>query len=155
MSFAFRLAPVLRYRKRTEDSRASVLAVAVRSHAAAAERQAALVHEIAACRDAIRIAGARSATGFEIQCLDEAATAATNEAAAAAAELTHTGARVEAAREDLMRASRDRRSLERLQEMKRVEYAQLRTDAERALLDELGGVRDPARRAAAQREASR
>ena len=141
MSPAFRLAAVLRYRERAEETRALVLAVALRAQAAAAERHAALVREIGACRDALRIAGARGATGQEIRDLDDAAAAAARESQIAAAELGQMGERVDAARQDLLRAARDRRALERLRGIERDAYGHLRARAEQALLDELGGLR--------------
>jgi flagellar export protein FliJ len=79
----------------------------------------------------------------------------THEAEAAAGELAQAGARVEAARDDLLRAARDRRSLERLRELERAAFTRVQAGAERAVLDELGGVRDVFRRSAEQREAAR
>lgn len=150
MAKPFRLDPVLRQKKRVEDERASRLAAAARSRDAAARRVDELTAETAALTDALATAGQEGASGAELSTQAEVAERSSRWAKAAAVQLTAEQAEVEQRRLALVRASQDRRLLERLREIRREEAARRGRRLEQGELDDLASVNQLWRRADAE-----
>ncbi len=114
MAFRFRLDPVLHHRERIEDERAVALSEASRRWEAIARLLDTLRAQAAAAREQLAEAGTRGSTGGELRKIAEVVAACHRRAVIVAGELTAAQAQLEAARERLVAASRDRRVLERL-----------------------------------------
>lgn len=140
MAFRFRLAPVLRLRKRVEDVRKLGLAAAARERDAAARRREALARHTATCRDTLFVTGQDGATGGALRSLADAVDESSRWTAVAADRLATEESRVVAARDDLTKAALERRTIERLAEIGRALYEQESREAEQRQLDDLASV---------------
>lgn len=151
MAFHFRLAPLLRHRKRAEEEGTLALAWALRRRDAAAGRLAALRHETQTGREALAEAVAHGITATELRGMAEAIAALSRGAMRAEGELVAERTRAEQARVDLVRAAQERRLLERLETIQRDGYRRrLATEAQRQL-DDVASVHRLWQRTAATR----
>lgn len=137
MAFRFRLAPILRYRKRCEDEHALGLARALRRREAAERELVMRRREIEAGREALVAAGVGGAPGMALHLLADTVARASRWAAAAGNRLAGEQARVDRARQDLVEASRGRRILERLETTQRGLYRRRDESREQRQLDDV------------------
>jgi flagellar export protein FliJ len=140
VGFRFRLAPVLRHRERLEDERELALADAIRRHGACAVRLADLEGGIVGAGQALTTAGLRGTTGFELSTLAAHVVVVRQLAAGAARDLAAAAACIEQARAALVQSARDRRTLERLEELQRAAHEARQGEALRRDLDDIGSV---------------
>lgn len=140
MAFRFRLAPVLRLRKRVEDARKLGLAAAARTRDTAARRRDELERHTATCRDTLFVTGQEGATGGALRSLADAVDASSRWTAAAGERLASEESRVVAAREDLTKAAQERRTIERLGEIGRALWERESREVEQRQLDDLASV---------------
>lgn len=140
MAFRFRLAPVLRLRKRVEDVRKLGLAAAARTRDAAARRRGELERHTATCRDTLFVTGRAGATGGALRSLADAVDASSRWTAAAGERLASEESRVVAARKDLTKAAQERRTIERLGEIGRALWERESRGVEQRQLDDLAAV---------------
>lgn len=140
MAFTFRLAPVLRLRKRIEDVKKLGLAAAARTRDAAARRRDELARHTVTCRDTLFGAGQQGATGAALRVLADAVDASSRWTAVAAERVLTEESRVVAARDDLTKAARERRTIERLGEIGRALWEQELRETEQRQLDDLASV---------------
>jgi flagellar export protein FliJ len=140
MAFRFRLASVLRLRKRVEDVHKLGLAAAARQRDAAARGRAALVRHTATCRDGLFLAGQAGSTGGTLRALADAVDESSRWTAVAADRLAVEESHVVEARADLTKAAQERRTIERLGEIGRALYDQQSRETEQRQLDDLASV---------------
>jgi flagellar export protein FliJ len=140
MAFRFRLAPVLRYRKRLEDTAALELARAEQQHEAVRVRLVQLRAEEAACRRDLGLTAERGATGMELDGLARAVESLRSRSLRGEAALAGERQRVEEAHRALVDASRARRILERLEDAARAAHARRIELIERRQTDDIGTV---------------
>jgi flagellar export protein FliJ len=117
--FVFRLASVLRHRRRTEDAHAREVRQAIDRHQSAAARQAAIEHATRAARAALAASAAGGLSGAALGTFAEGVRDLTGRARVAVALTAAEAACVEERRVELVGAARARRALERLEEMRR------------------------------------
>lgn len=117
--FIFRLAPVLRHRRRTEDARAREMRRATERLESARVRQNGLERETEAARAALAVEAVTGITGSALRMRADGVRDAISRACAAAAVTTTEAARVEERRAELVEAARARRILERLEDVRR------------------------------------
>ena len=138
---ASRLTPVLRLRKRVEESRAIALAVAVRDCAAATRTLQALRAQAELSRRAVitaLLSGATvSDTWADAELARRTAAAATRQAARVAEE----EARVMAARAQVVNAAQERRAVERVLELREDERRHAAGVSEQHRLDDVATTR--------------
>jgi flagellar FliJ protein len=115
MAYRFRLDPVLRHRRRLEDLRAQDLARAHQSLEAVREQFTALASEAIASRHALGDAAERGIAAAELSQMARDIEILHAESARCAARVSAEGERVDAAREELIKAAQGRQILERLE----------------------------------------
>ena len=128
--FSFRLARVLRHRRRLEDARALAVREAIDRHETARAREATLERAAEQARETLRTDCAAGTTGAALRLTADGVTDLHGRARAAAILTAAEAARVEEKRVELVDAARARRALERLEEMQRAAWQaeRLRTD---------------------------
>ena len=152
-AFAFRLEPVLRARRWTEDEKVLALSRALMRRAATIERLRALQREAAVCQRALTETAGEGATGALLSRLARAVESLAQEEAATVSLLHAEDSQVERARADLIEAARGRKVLERLKERQHDSHRQWVEAASRRQADDLasahhlwtGSVPSPAR----------
>jgi flagellar export protein FliJ len=140
VGFRFRLAPVLRHRERVEDERELALADAVRHHAATAGRLADREQERVSAGRALLAAGLRGTTGGELGTLAAHVALARARVAGAAREVAAAATAFDVARAALVQSARERRTLERLEELQRAAHEAREAGSLRRDLDDIGSV---------------
>lgn len=140
MGFRFRLAAVLRHRRRVEEIRALALAGTRRQHGATAARLAAVEDALASGRGALLDAGRRGTTGAELARLADGVATERRRALATADRLRADEAAVETARADLVVAARDHRLVQRLEQLGRARHRAALDAAARRELDDIAGA---------------
>jgi flagellar export protein FliJ len=120
--FAFRLARVLRHRRRLEDARALAVRQAIERHESARARQLSV--EVAAehARAALSADCASGVTGAALRMHAESVRDLHGRARAAAILTAAEATRVEERRAELVDAAQARRALERLEEIQRAAW---------------------------------
>ena len=139
--FAFRLARVLRHRKRLEDSRALAVREAIDRHEAARAREATLEHAAEQARVALSADCAAGVSGAALRLSADGAHDLHGRARAAAILTSAEAARVEARRAELVDAARARRALERLEEMQRAAWQAHRIRFDQRVTDDIATTR--------------
>jgi flagellar protein FliJ len=121
-AFVFRLTRLLRHRRRVEDQRALAVRRAIEQHEAARAREVSLERAATHAHDALNAECAAGLTGASLRLhadgVRDLRGRASTAAIAAAAEAT----RVEERRAELIEAARQRRALERLEEIQRAAW---------------------------------
>jgi len=137
MLFRFRLAPVLRHRKRLEDAAALDLAHAQRRLEAISRQLTRTRDEMAARTRALAARAARGTTGMELERLARDVQTLGSWSEISTAEITEQHGRTRQARESLIEASRARQVLERLEETQRSAHARELDVMERRQMDDV------------------
>jgi flagellar export protein FliJ len=153
MAFRFRLAPLLRHRARLEDERALALARAVERREHAAQRLAVLCVETVRVRAALIGAATAGSTGADLCLLAEAVGASARRTAVAGQAVLADDFRVAGARAELVRATRDRRMLERFESQQREARDRVLVARTQRELDDIASIYGLRRRREAARHA--
>jgi flagellar FliJ protein len=138
--FTFRLQSVLRLRQRAEEHQALALASATHALIEAERVLDAERRRLAGAHESLAVAGRSGAQGVEIQELAAAVDASASSVGVAREQRATAAARVEAARARLVEASRDRETLERLEEGQRAAAAKVVEGHERRTLDDMASI---------------
>ena len=123
MAFEFRLDPVLRHRRRLEETAAQRLADTEREMAARRARVVALVEDVRLHSALLADGAERGDTGAALAALGAGLEALHARVANAVAGVEAQQGEVDAARAQVVEATRARRALERLLETARAEHA--------------------------------
>jgi flagellar FliJ protein len=137
MLFRFRLAPVLRHRKRLEDAAALDLAQAQQRLEAISRQLTRTRDEMAARTRALAARAARGTTGMELEHLARDVQTLGLRSEISAAEAAEQRGRTQQARESLVEASRSRQVLERLEDSQRAAHARQLDVVERRQTDDV------------------
>ncbi len=140
MAFRFRLASVLRQKKRIEDQRALVLATAASRRDAVAAEHGDLRRQTETYRQALVAAATRGTTGVELRVMAESAHGAWRRARASADRLAVEASNVDVARRELVTAARERHVMEHLEEIHRADFAHRSRLTEQRQLDDLAAT---------------
>jgi flagellar export protein FliJ len=140
MPFRFHLDPVLRHRKRAEDTAARVLARARHQLDATAERLEALRRAADECRLALATAADQGSSGWELADRARDVEHLERHAERCVAELAAEQAQVDAARAALTEAARNRQVLERLEASERSAYARRLAKVEQRQTDDIAAA---------------
>jgi flagellar export protein FliJ len=140
-AFAFRLTRILRHRRRVEDARSLAVRQAIERHASARARQATL--EVAAdqARTALTTDCAAGLSAAALRVHADGVRDLHGRARAAAILTAAEAARVEARRAALVEAARERRALERLEEIQRTAWRADVARADQRTTDEIATTR--------------
>lgn len=136
MVFHFRLASVLRHRKRLEDAARLDLARANLRLEALSRRLARICDEMAARTLAIAASAERGARGMELGQMAADVQTLERWSSRAGAEAAEQRERVERGRQSLIEASRSRQAMERLEASQRAVHAREQEAAERRRADD-------------------
>jgi flagellar export protein FliJ len=135
--YRFRLEPILRHRRRLEDTAAMDLAAARQRAERIAARLVAIHDEAVEGRLALLEAAGRGSPGVQLRRLAGNVECLRSEAAAVAALLTTERSREEQARARLVQAAQNRRALELLAESQRAAHQREERIQERRAADDL------------------
>jgi flagellar FliJ protein len=140
-AFVFRLARILRHRRRIEDARALAVRRAIERHETARARQATL--EVAAERARAALTGdcAIGLSGASLRARADGVRDLHGRARAAAILTTAEASRAEERRAELVEAARERRALERLEEIQRAAWQAELTRADQRTTDDIATTR--------------
>jgi flagellar FliJ protein len=140
-AFVFRLARILRHRRRIEDARALAVRQAIERHETARARQATL--EVAAERARVALSGdcATGLSGASLRARADGVRDLHGRARAAAILTTAEASRVEERRTELVEAARERRALERLEEIQRAAWQAALRRADQRTTDDIATTR--------------
>jgi flagellar export protein FliJ len=139
--FAFRLARLLRHRRRIEDARALAVRQAIERHETARARQATLEAAASHARAALTGQCAGGVSGAWLRAHADTAGDLHGRARAAAILTAAEASRVEVCRTALIEAARDRRALERLEERQRAAWRTGLARAEQRTTDDIATTR--------------
>jgi flagellar export protein FliJ len=142
--FMFRLAPLLRRRRRTEDVCARELRRAIEQHQSAQADEAALARALAVAQASLAAETAAGLSGAALRTLAGAVDDLTTRVRTAAALTATEAAHVERRRTELVDAARARRTMERLEEMQREAWRAGIARAEQRIDDDLATTRQGA-----------
>ena len=139
--FAFRLARVLRHRRRLEDARALAVRQAIDRHETARARQATLEVAAAQARRALTHDCATGVDGAWLRLRADGVRDLHGRARAAAILTSAEAARIEERRAELVDAARARRVLERLEELQRGAWLAAHARADQRTIDDIATTR--------------
>lgn len=139
--FVFRLARLLRHRRRVEEARALALRHATQLRDAAHARQVTLEHAAAQARAVLNAHCTAGITGATLRLHAERVRDLQGRACAAETETAGETARVEERRAELVEAARDRKALERLEEMQRAAWHMAVARGDQRTTDEIATSR--------------
>ena len=140
-AFVFRLARLLRHRRRVEEARALALRHAIQHRDAARARQVTLEHAVAQARAVLNAHCTAGVTGASLRLQAEQVRDLQARAGAAETEASSETARVEERRAELVDAARDRKALERLEEIQRAAWHMALTRGDQRATDEIATSR--------------
>ena len=139
--FAFRLARILRHRRRLEDARALAVRQAIERHASARTRQASLERAAEQARDALNADFAAGGTGADLRAHADGVVDLHGRARAAAILTAAEATRIEERRAELIEAARARRALERLEEIQRAAWQAEAARTDQRITDDVATTR--------------
>ena len=140
MAFHFRLDQILRHRKRVEDAASLDLARTQQRLVAVKARLAMLSGEAAASTQALVVTAGQGSTGLELGRLARAIEGLHGQSARCAVEIAAQRERVDGAREELVKAARAYRILQRLEESARAAHASRIETLEQRQTDEMAST---------------
>jgi flagellar export protein FliJ len=139
--FAFRLARLLRHRRRVEEARALAVRGAIERHEAAVTRQGTLERAATQARTSLNAACATGLTAASLRLRAEEVRDLLGRARAAGAVAVAEAARVEERRAELIDAAQHRRALERLEGIQRAAWQAAMTREDQRVTDEIATSR--------------
>jgi flagellar export protein FliJ len=139
--FTFRLARILRHRRRTEDARARSVRQAIERHETARTRQAMLESAAELARGALTEHCSAGVAAALLRLHADGVRDLHGRARAAAILTAAEASRVEERRAELVEAARARRALERLEEMQRGAWQADSARADQRTTDEVATTR--------------
>ena len=139
--FAFRLARLLRHRRRIEDARALAVRQAIERHESARTRQMSLELAAEHARAGLNAECATGATGATLRAYADGVDDLHGRARAAAILTAAEASRIEERRAELVEAARARRALERLEEIQRAAWRAEIARADQRTTDDIATTR--------------
>ena len=140
-AFVFRLARILRHRRRIEDARALAVRQAIERHETARARQVTLELAAVHARATLTADCAAGLSGAWLRVHADGVRDLHGRARAAAILTAAEASRVEERRAELVEAARARRALERLEEIQRTGWQAERARADQRTTDEIATTR--------------
>jgi flagellar export protein FliJ len=147
MAFRFRLASILRHRRRLEHGRALALAGASQHRDAIARRLSELNRQLVACRESLVTAGRHGTAAHSFLVIADVAEGLARWVRETGQRLAAAQGRVAAARAALVEAVQGRRVLERREDLQRIAYERRARTLEQRQVDEIAGLYDRRHRA--------
>jgi flagellar protein FliJ len=139
--FTFRLARLLRHRRRVEETRALAMRGAIEQHEAACARQVAFEHSATEARASLNADCAAGLTAASLRVRVEGVSDLFSRARAAAEDAAAEALRVEERRAELIEAAQQRRALERLEEIQRAAWKAATIRNDQRVTDEIATTR--------------
>ncbi len=140
-AFAFRLARLLRHRRRVEEARALAVRGAIERREAACARQATLERAATQARHSLNAECVTGLTGASLRLRADGVRDLLGRTRAAAVDAAAEADRVEERRAELIEAAQQRRALERLEDIQRAAWQVAMTRNDQRVTDEIATSR--------------